>query len=82
MTNPVLAKVTFWDEYDCKMVKRVHLLNADSFANAAAQLEDYYGKSLEKIHLTIYEDGLITLPVNMYKQLNQWLSDGVEDEEE
>lgn len=71
---PVLAKVTFWDEIDNKTKKAVHILNAYNLADAAKQLEDYYGEdNVNKVHLIIYESGLPTFPVEMYEPLQKML---------
>ena len=71
---PVLAKVTFWDEVENKVNKAVHILQAYSLADAAKQLEDYYGEgNIYKVHFIQYEHGLITFPVEMYEPLQKML---------
>jgi len=73
MVYTVLAKVTFWDEVEEKIDKAVHILTAYSFADAAKQLEDYYGENLNKMHLTMYDEAPATFPVNMYEELKDIL---------
>ena len=72
--NVVLAKVTYWDEIESKMSKQVHVFTAYNFQDAARQLEDYYGDTIEKVHIQLYDEGLPTLPTNLYKKLDGWLS--------
>lgn len=74
MTNPVLAKITFYDEIDGQTKKAVHILAAHNMSEAVEQLEGWYGECIEKIQLTIYEEGPITMPVDMYKTLDKILS--------
>ena len=81
MAHPILAKVEFWDDIDNKMATAVHILNAYSFTQAAEQLESYYGDNLESINLDMYEEGLITFPVESYETLKHILS-GENDENE
>lgn len=81
MPYPVLAKVTYWDEVNGKHCTRVNLLSAYSFSEAAQQLESYYGDCLEDMKLTIYEEGLITMPTHMYKTLKEIMTNGVNEDE-
>ena len=74
MTNPVLDKITFYDEIDGQTKKAVHILAAHNMSEAVEQLEGWYGECIEKMHLTIYEEGPITMPVDMYKTLDKILS--------
>jgi len=74
MAYTYLAKVVFFDEVKDKMDQAVHILAAYSFADASKQLEDAYGDTIEKVHLTVYDEGLPTFPVDMYTQLDEILS--------
>ena len=70
---PALAKVTWYDDVDGQRRKAVHLLQCYSFADGMKQIEDFYGDSLIKVHLKLYEQGLIEMPVDMYDKLDKWL---------
>lgn len=74
----VLAKVTVYDDMRGTFEKHVHVLYAENMTDAMQSLEDYYGDSIEKVHLTIYEEGLVTFPTNMYKQLDDFLAGRVD----
>ena len=74
---PVLVKITFWDEVEEKKNKAVHLLMARNYTEAVEQLESFYGNQICKIHISMYEEGLATFPVEMYDQLNKILEDNL-----
>ena len=70
---PALAKVTWYDDVDGTYRKSVHILQCYNFTDGMKQIEDYYKNSLVKVHLKLYEEGLIEFPVDMYDKLDKWL---------
>ena len=54
---PILCKVDYWDEEKKRIITENIVLYADSFAEAAARVEDYYGKEMESLAINMYEEG-------------------------
>ena len=54
---PTLCKVDFWDEDKRCIVSENILIYADSFAEAAQRMEEYYGKEMESLAINMYEEG-------------------------
>ena len=66
MNYPCLYKATvfYYDgEAQSDVTETMHgILYADSFADAARQVESYYGKDLISVETELFEDGLIEIP--------------------
>lgn len=63
-----MCQVEFWSEDDCEEKVAYHAIRANSFAECAQELEDYYGKELTAIKLTALESTLIDIGKEMYEQ--------------
>lgn len=50
------------------------ILFSDSWADAAKQLEEYYGEEIESMHIEMFEDGLIEFPAEYYNSIHSILS--------
>ena len=53
---PTLCKVEYWDENQIKTDNC--LIYADSFVEAAQQIEDYYGKEIESLSIQMFDIGV------------------------
>lgn len=63
------------DDYDGKIVTEYGFLYADSFSDAANQLESYqmYGNSIVKINELILYDTIFSVPKELYEKVKQEL---------
>ena len=53
---PTLCKVTWWNEN--KMQTDNCLIYANTFVEAAQQIEDYYGKDIESLSISMFDVGM------------------------
>lgn len=60
-----LFTVTFYTETE-KEIKEHGILYATSYADAAAQIESYYGEELTSLEITLYADALFTYTSNEF----------------
>ena len=56
---PTLCKVDYWDQDKGCIVSENILMYADSFAEAAQRMEEYYGKEMESLAINMYEEGCL-----------------------
>lgn len=71
-------------DYHCKPYRVCGLLYSESFADAARQIEEYYGNDLSDMKIELYEDGIIEfhpkdLPV-VEKLLNNYINGSTYEE--
>ena len=53
---PTLCKVTWWNE--TQMQTDNCLIYAETFVEAAQQVENYYGKDIEKLSIEMFDVGM------------------------
>lgn len=71
-------------DHHCKPYRVCGLLYSESFADAARQIEEYYGNDLSDMKIELYEDGIIEfhpkdLPV-VEKLLNNYINGSTYEE--
>lgn len=84
---PALYKATLYIFEEDNKTHRYEIcgiLYADSFADAARQIEEYYGDELGDIKIELYEEGLIEFAPSklpeVQKILDNYLSSGIAEE--
>jgi len=58
MKNLAMAKVRYWNEVEGLTENCNVLLYCNSFVDGVEQLEEYYGKELEKVEIELFDTGL------------------------
>lgn len=66
-----LFKVNFWDDTKGKEEVEYSIISADSFRDAAEEIENYYGDELIAVECEIQESSLIILSEQEWKRMKE-----------
>lgn len=70
---PTIVTVEYWDEDECVLKTEGVLIYAKSFADAAEQIERYYGDTIESMKIQMYEEGLFRINTQYIKMIEEKL---------
>ena len=70
---PTIVTVEYWDEDEKILKTEGVLIYAESFANAAEQVEEYYGNMIESMKIHMYEEGLFKIDTQHIKTIEEKL---------
>ena len=68
---PTIVTVEYWDEDEKILKTEGVLIYAESFANAAEQVEEYYGNTIESMRIQMYEEGLFRIDTQHIKMIEE-----------
>ena len=70
---PTIVTVEYWDEDEKTLKIEVALIYAGSFAGAAEQIQDYYGRDIESMKIQMYEEGIFRVHPQYIKMIEEKL---------
>lgn len=70
---PTIVTVEYWDEDEHILKSESVLIYAKNFADAAEQIERYYGDTIESMKIQIYEEGLFRIGTQHIKMIEEKL---------
>lgn len=72
-------KATWYDEFDVKVKQDTYgFVVGDSFSEAAEEIENYFGDSLDKVEITIVADErLVAFGINVEDDITTILKDRI-----
>lgn len=72
-------KATYYDEFDAKVKQDTYgFVVGDSFSEAAEEIENYFGDSLDKVEITIAADErLVAFGINVEDNITTILKDRI-----
>ena len=68
-----LFTVEVYDDFQGNTYTECGVLQAENFAGAIGQVEDYYGDNLESVFCEAYDMSFVHLPIEMYDTLKQFV---------
>ena len=69
---PATVKVEYFDEFDRVIKSETALVYVDSFADAAEQVENYFGDCLTSMSIHLFEEGALwRVPNDVAAQLEE-----------
>ena len=70
---PTIVTVECWDEDEHILKTEGVLIYAKCFADAAEQIECYYGETIESMKIQMYEEGLFRIEPQHIKMIEEKL---------
>lgn len=70
---PTIVTVEYWNEDEYVLKTEGVLIYAKSFADAAEQIERYYGDTIESMKIQMYEEGLFRIDAQYIKMIEEKL---------
>lgn len=70
---PTIVTVEYWDGDECTLRIEGVLIYAKSFADAAEQIERYYGDTIESMKIQMYEEGPFRVDAQHIKMIEEKL---------
>ena len=70
---PTIVTVQYWDEDENISKTEGVLIYAKCFADAAEQIEGYYGDTIESMKIQMYEEGFFRIDTQHIKMIKEKL---------
>lgn len=72
-----LFKVTYWNEVEEKLTTETAVITGlNTYTDAVSELEDHYGKDLERFEAYAFDSAVAIFPEEKFEQLKEDLENG------